>query len=63
MEQEKRKTKTSTAVKQRYNEKVYSNVSVRLPKDLVAAFKAKCNSENQSQAQIIKKAIEDYLKQ
>ena len=63
MDTEKRKTKTSSAVKQRYNKKTYGNVSVRLPKSLVAEFKAKCLAEDVSQAEIIKKAIEDFLKQ
>lgn len=61
METPKRKTHTSTAVKQRYNEKVYSVVSVKLPKDLVAQFKEKCKVEGVSQAQIVKKAIEEFL--
>ena len=61
MAEEKRKTKTSSAVKQRYNEKVYDVISIRVPKELAAAFKEKCAAEGRSQAQIIKKAIEDFL--
>lgn len=61
MESEKRKTTTSSAVKNRYNKKVYDSVIVRLPKDLVQQFKEKCRTENIPQAQIIKKAIEDFL--
>lgn len=63
MAEEKRKTHTSSAVKQRYNEKVYDNISARVPKELAAAFKEKCAAEGISQAQIIKKAMEDFLKQ
>lgn len=63
MEEKKRKTKTSSEVKNRYNNKVYSQLSYKLPKDLVSAFKDKCAAENKSQAEIIKKAIEDFLKQ
>lgn len=63
MAEVKRKTKTSSAVKQRYNEKVYDNISARVPKELAAAFKAKCVAEGIPQAQIIKKAIEDFLAQ
>lgn len=63
MADEKRKTHTSSAVKQRYNEKVYDNISARVPKELAAAFKEKCAAEGISQAQIIKKAMEDFLKQ
>lgn len=57
----KRKTYTSSEVKQRYNEKVYDNISARIPKALSAAFKEKCAAVGVSQAQIIKKAIEDFL--
>lgn len=56
-----RKTKTSTAVKQRYNEKVYDVISVRVPKELAAAFKAKCAETGTPQAQVIKQAISDFL--
>ena len=63
MAEEKRKTKTSTAVKTRYNEKVYDVISARVPKELAAAFKAKCAAEGIPQAQIIKKVIEDFLSQ
>lgn len=63
MEEKKRKTTTSTAVKNRYNSKVYDQLSFKLPKELVATFKEKCAAEGIAQAQIIKKAIEDYLKQ
>lgn len=61
MAETKRKTKTSSAVKQRYNEKVYDNISARVPKELAAAFKAKCVEKGISQAQIIKKAMEEFI--
>lgn len=57
----KRKTHTSSEVKARYNAKVYSNLSLKLPKELVANFKEKCTAEGVSQASVIKKAIEEYL--
>ena len=53
--------KTSSEVKERYNSKVYDKITVRLPKELVSAFKAKCAAEGTSQAQIIREAIEAYL--
>lgn len=59
----KRKTKTSSAVKNRYNNKVYDSIIVRVPKETAAAFKAKCASENIPQAQVIKKAITAFLQQ
>ena len=57
----KRKTKTSSAVKNRYNNKVYDSIIVRVPKETAEAFKAKCASAGVPQAQIIKRAIEDFL--
>ena len=63
MAEEKRKTTTSTAVKTRYNEKVYDDNSARVPKELAAAFREKCTAEVIPQAQIIKKATEDFLSQ
>ncbi len=62
MEQTKRKTKTSSAVKNRYNSKVYDSIIVRVPKEMASAFKEKCAAECVPQAQIIKKAIEEFLK-
>ena len=61
MAEEKRKTKTSTAVKTRYNEKVYDVISARVPKELAAACRQKCNAEGIPKAQIIKKTIEEFL--
>lgn len=55
------KTKTSTAVKRRYNNKVYGQIKVELPKDLVAKFKEKCISEGVSQASIFRAAIEKFI--
>ena len=61
METEKRKTRTSTAVKNRYNQKVYDQIAIKVPKELATAFKEKCAAEGVPQAQIIKKAIEEFL--
>lgn len=57
----KRKTKTSTAVKAKYNQKTYSAITAYVPKELAAAFKQKCADTGIPQAQIIKKAINDFL--
>ena len=57
-----RKTTTSTEVKRRYNSKVYSKIQAELPKDTVAAFRAKCKETGVSQAQIILDAIEKFLR-
>ena len=61
MAETKRKTKTSTEVKSRYNAKVYDVLAVRIPKETAAAFKAKCAAEGIPQAQIVKQAIERFL--
>ena len=54
--------KTSWQVKQKYNnEKVYSQIGVQLPKDLVAKFKRKCQELEISQASVIREAIEEFL--
>lgn len=61
MAEARRKTKTSSAVKQRYNQKTYGAITAYVPKDMAVAFKAKCAAEGVSQAQIIKRAIETFL--
>ena len=61
MENEKRKTSTSSAVKNRYNKKVYDSIIVRIPKETAQAFKEKCAAEGIPQAQIIKEAINNFL--
>lgn len=58
---EKRKTKTSTEVKRRYNAKTYTVISASVPKELAAAFKEKCAAEGVPQAQVIKQAIQAFL--
>lgn len=60
-EKQKRKTRTSTDVKRRYNEKVYDHISLSVPKEMAAAFKAKCAAEGIPQAQVLKRAIEAFL--
>jgi len=57
----KRKTKTSSAVKARYNKKTYAAIKFSVPKDMGEAFRAKCIEMGIPQAQILKKAIEDFL--
>lgn len=52
---------TSTEVKRRYNEKVYSKITFSAPKDLVAEFKQVCNSKGISQAQVFKDAMQKVI--
>lgn len=63
MEEPKRKTKTSSAVKRRYNQKTYDAVTAQVPKEMAAAFKAKCKETGISQAQVIKTAIAQFLEE
>lgn len=58
---EKKKSRTSTEAKTRYNSKTYDVISVRVSKGMAADFKAKCTTEGIPQAQIIKKAIENFI--
>lgn len=60
---EKRKTTTSTEVKRRYNSKVYSKIQAELPKETVAAFRAKCAELGVSQASVLLEAIEAFLRE
>lgn len=60
-EVKKRKTRTSTEVKARYNKKAYESLFVNLPKDMAQRFKAKCKEDGISQAKVIKDAVEKFL--
>lgn len=57
----KRKTHTSTAVKSRYNAKVYDKIQFSAPKDLAKEFKEKCAQNGDSMASIFKNAMQAYL--
>ena len=57
----KRKTTTSTEVKRRYNERVYTRISLQVPKELGASFKAKCEAEGTSMRAVLIEAIENFL--
>ena len=59
--EEKKKTFTSTEVKRRYNEKVYSQISFSAPKDLVEKFRELCKEMGISQASVFKKFIGEFI--
>ena len=46
---------------ERWNSENLSQIAIRLPKELVEDFKAKCKADGTSQASIIKEAIENFL--
>jgi hypothetical protein len=56
-----RKTTTSTAVKRRYNTKVYDEVRAQLPKELVAEFRARLAMRGDTVAGVFRDAIKAYL--
>lgn len=58
-----RKTTTSTEVKRRYNNRVYSKIQAELPKETVEAFRAKCRETGISQASVLLRSIEEFLKE
>ena len=53
--------KSATINKRKYNNKVYSPLTVWLSKELVAEFKEACTAKGVSQASVIKEALERYL--
>ena len=57
------KTRTSTEVKRRYNNKVYLPIHAELPKDLVIKFRSECEKLGISQAKFLKYLIENYFKE
>lgn len=57
-----RKTTTSTEVKRRYNERVYTRIYLQVPKDTGDAFKAKCEREGIAQRTVLIDAIENFLR-
>ncbi len=59
--EEKKKTFTSTEVKRRYNEKVYSQISFSAPKDLVEEFRELCKEMGISQASVFKRFIGEFI--
>lgn len=53
--------KTSSAVKNRYNKKVYSQINIRLPKELVSTWEARLSEDGISKAEFLRNAIMKYL--
>ena len=61
-EKPKRKTKTSTQVKRRYNLKNYARIYADLPIELVTKFKQATQEQGVSLASVLKAAMEQYIK-
>lgn len=58
---EKRKTHTSTAVKRRYNKKVYRTITIQLKKELVGEWEEAIKEDEISKAEFVRCAITQYL--
>lgn len=56
-------SKTSTAVKQKYLNKAYSQIAIRLPKDLVARWEARLQADGIGKAEFLRTAIQRYLQE
>lgn len=59
--QKKRKTYTSSAVKQRYNKKVYRAITIRLKKELVSEWEEALKEDEIPKAEFVRSAINQYL--
>lgn len=53
--------KTSTEVKRRYNEKVYRQLSVQIPKELFEKFREHCEEIGEPQRQVLIHLIQEFL--
>ena len=53
--------KTSSASKQKYNDKVYAQISVRLKKELVKEWENRLVADGITKAEFIRKSIQNYL--
>ena len=60
-EKPKRKTRTSAKAVQRYQAKTYSQIAVRIKKELAAEFDKKLKENGDTKASIIREAIESYI--
>lgn len=59
----KRKTRTSSAVKAKYNAKTYDRIQISVRKDKAAAYKAKCKALGISYSEPLHKAIDAILQE
>lgn len=57
----KRKTHTSTAVKNRYNKKTYTKFSVAVRKDIAEKYKSKCDELGMTYSQLIHETISNFI--
>ena len=53
--------KTSWQVKDKYDKKAYSRITLKLKNELVAAFDEKIAAEGTTRTEVLRNAIKDYL--
>lgn len=58
----KRKTHTSSEVKNRYNTKTYDRITVSLKKDIAKRYKEKCDRIGITRSEPIHNAIDEFLR-
>lgn len=58
----KRKTHTSSKVKNRYNTKTYDRITVSLKKDIAKRYKEKCDRIGITRSEPIHNAIDEFLR-
>lgn len=61
VEKPKRKTHTSSAVKNRYKKKMYTRILADLPKDMVAEFKELTEANGTTTSAVIREAVKRYI--
>jgi hypothetical protein len=59
----KRKTHTSSQVKRRYIEKVYSRIHADLPKELVAKFRELTKANGDTTAGVFRATLKRYIEE
>lgn len=59
--EKKKKTHTSTEVKNRYNKKTYTRISLSVKNDIAEKYKAKCKEKNIPYVAPLHEAINNFL--
>jgi predicted DNA binding CopG/RHH family protein len=54
-------SRTSTESKRKYNERVYTKITVQIPNELAERFKAKCEADGTPQRQVLMELITRFL--
>lgn len=63
MAEQKRKTKTSTEVKNRYNKKTYTQIAFSLKKEKAEEYKQKCKEKGIPYSKPLHDAVDNFLEE